>query len=479
MLIQLTNACIALPEMVVLAMASVAILAELFFSKCCQDITYRVVQFTLIVAFALTFMLLGEPRTTAFNGLFVSDDVAVLLKLFIYLSSFFAYYYAKQYLQDKRIASGEFYILGLFSVLGMMVLTSAQSMLSIYLGLELMSLPIYAMIALRRECGIASEAAMKYFVMGAIASGILLFGASMLYGATGSIDLAEIANRAELVWHKQPLLISFSLVFLVVGVCFKLAAVPFHMWAPDVYHGAPSSTAIIISSAPKLAAFGMLYRLFIFALPAIFSQWQQLFMIVAVLSILIGNLLAVVQTNLKRLIAYSGISHMGYMLFGLVAGTPEGYGAALFYILVYSVMTVAAFGLILLMSRLGFEAELIEDLKGLNARSPWIAAMMLIVLFSMAGVPPMIGFISKLLVFKALVSAGYTALPLVGLLLAVIGAFYYIRIVKTMYFEQPILASSLVISPMSKVMFSANALSLIVLGLFPNLLVHLCMQAVS
>lgn len=467
----------ALPEMFVLLVAVIAILVELFFSKCCKESAYTVVQVGLLAVAAFTALQLGHVRSLAFSGLFISDDVSSLLKLFIELSTFFAFYYSRQYVEDKQIPSGEFYILGLFSVLGMMVLVSAHSLLSIYLGLELMSLPLYALIALKRDCGTASEAAMKYFVMGAIASGILLYGMSMLYGAMGSLDLGVIAANLGHAWQVQPLILSFSLVFLVVAVCFKLAVVPFHMWAPDVYQGAPSSVTILISSAPKLAAAGMMFRLFALGLPELQSQWQPLFSMVAILSVVIGNLFAVVQTNIKRLFAYSGIAHMGYMLFGLIAASPEGYSASLYYICIYGLTSVAAFGLIIIMSRFGLEVELIEDLKGLNARSPWLAFMMLIVLFSMAGVPPMVGFFTKLMVLKALVNSGFMVTALTGLLAAIVGAFNYIRIVKTMYFEEAVVPSSLAIDASVKTVFSVNALSLLFLGLFPNLLIQFCFAA--
>lgn len=467
----------AIPEMFLLFVIAVAILAELFATKCCKNVTYTVVQFGLLSAILLNALQLGQVRSLAFSGLFIADDVGTLLKLFIEGSTFFAFFYSRQYVEDKNIPNGEFYILGAFSVLGMMVLSSAHSLLTVYLGLELMSLPLYALIALKRDCGTASEAAMKYFIMGAIASGILLYGMSILYGAMGSLDLGVISAHLAHSWQVQPMMLSFSLVFMVVGVCFKLAVVPFHMWAPDVYEGAPSSVTLLISSAPKLAAAGMMFRLFALALPELQAQWQPLFSMVALASVIIGNLFAVVQTNIKRLLAYSGIAHMGYMLFGLIAATPEGYSASLYYICVYGLTSVAAFGLIVIMSRFGLEIELIEDLKGLNIRSPWLAGMMLIVLFSMAGVPPMVGFFTKLLVLKALVNSGFIITALIGLLAAVIGAFNYIRIVKTMYFEKPTLPSSLVIKQSVKVVFSINALSLVVLGFFPNVLIQYCLAA--
>lgn len=481
MTFEIPNLAPASAEIFILATACLSIVCELFFVRRFKHIAYYVVQLGLIVAFVLSSFQLGEYRTLTFNGLFVADDVATLLKSFIYIIAFLSFLYSRHYLEDRKIPQGEFYILGLFSTLGMMVLVSAHSMLTVYLGLELMSLPLYAMVALRRDCGVASEAAMKYFVMGAIASGMLLYGMSLLYGATGSIDLSDVASRLPQVLKTQQLLVSFSLVFIVVGICFKLAVVPFHMWAPDVYQGSPSAVTIFISSAPKLAALGMAFRLLVFGMPFVQNEWQQLFVVVSLLSVILGNLFAIAQRNIKRMLAYSGIAHMGYVLFGFIAGTQEGYAASLFYVLIYGLMSVAAFGLVVIMSRLGFEAENIEDFKGLNARSPWLAFMMLMVMLSMAGVPPLVGFFSKLMVLKALVTSGFVWLAVVGMLFAVVGAYYYIRIIKVMYFEEPDIDTSapVVVASELKLSFSVNAFSLLVLGLLPNALMYACISAFS
>ncbi|MFO3150523.1 NADH-quinone oxidoreductase subunit N, partial [Legionella pneumophila serogroup 1] len=314
-----------------------------------------------------------------------------------------SFVYSQNYLDERQMPTGDYYVLGLFSTLGMMILVSAHSLLSLYLGLELMSLPLYAMTAIRRTDSDASEAAMKYFVMGAIASGMLLYGISLVYGATGKLDLLDVANAVAVNWQQQNTLFAFAMVFILAGVGFKLAAVPFHMWAPDVYQGAPSSVTLFISTAPKIAALGMALRFLTIGLVDITMQWQQIILVMALLSTGIGNLLAVIQTRIKRLLAYSAISHIGYALFGVLAASSAGYAAALYYILVYAVMSAAAFGLVVLMSNHGMEIDSIDDLKGLNKRNPWLAFMMLLVMFSMAGVPPTVGFFTKLLVLKALV----------------------------------------------------------------------------
>jgi NADH-quinone oxidoreductase subunit N len=478
MTLQLLDFMPAMPEIVLLVMVCVTILAELFLSKRIPSVSYLLAQLTLVLLFVLSCFQCGEFRTVAFHGLFVSDDISVVLKLFIYIAAFLSFFYSRTYLKDRDIPKGDFYILGLLSVLGMMVLVSAHTLLTVYLGIELMSLPLYAMIALKRNDTIATEASLKYFIMGAVASGMMLYGMSMIYGATGSLNLADIATRAATIWSSQALLFSFSVVFLVLGISFKLAVVPFHMWAPDVYEGAPTAVTIFLSSAPKLAALGMAFRLLALGLPFMHQKWQPLIIIVSVLSVVIGNVFAIYQNNLKRLFAYSGISHMGYVLMGFLAGSQDGYSASLFYMLAYSLMAVASFGLLLLMSKLGFEAVEISHLKGLNQRSPLLAGMMLLVLLSMAGVPPLVGFFAKLLIIKSLVDAGLISLAILAMLFAVVGGFYYLRIIKTMYFEAP--AETLDVSYVQKplqVMFSLNALSLLVLGLIPNALVALCLQA--
>lgn len=473
----LENLHVALPEMVILFTVCLALLADLFLKRLCKNSSLIVACVGLLLAAAFNFVLIGNFKTVILSGLFASDDVAHLMKLFIHLSVLGCFIYSYEYLTEHDMPTGEFVILGLFSTLGMMVLVSANSMLSLYLGLELLSLPVYAMVALRRNSGESTEAALKYFVMGGLASGMLLYGISLLYGATGQLDLLALSNGIAQNWQESNGMIIFAMVFIVVGVGFKLAAVPFHMWAPDVYQGAPTPVTLFISGAPKIAAVGMALRLFSVALVGATVQWQQLILVMALLSTGLGNLVAVVQTNIKRLLAYSAVAHIGYALFGIVAATESGYASALYYILVYSIMSLAAFGLIVLLSRKGIEIESITDLKGLNKRNPWLAFMMMLVMFSMAGVPPTVGFFTKLLVLKALVDAHMTWVAVLGLFFAVIGAYYYIRIVKVMYFDEPAQTARIVLPKFLVTCYSVNCLLLLYWGIFPGVLINLCVSA--
>lgn len=473
----LENIHMASPEMIILATACVVLLGDLFFAHKLKSIAFICASIGLGLAAITSLLFVGDYPTILFHGLFISDDTAQLMKLFIYLTVFLSFFYSKHYIEERQMPSGDYYVLGLFSTLGMMVLVSAHSLLTIYLGLELLSLPLYALTAMRRTDSDASEAAMKYFVMGAIASGMLLYGISLLYGATGKLDLFDIANAIAADWHKESLLLSFALVFIVAGVGFKLAVMPFHMWAPDVYQGAPTAVTLFISTAPKIAAVGMAFRFFTLGLVDIAVQWQQLILIMSLLSTGLGNLLAIVQTNIKRLLAYSAISHLGYTLFGVLAATPSGYAAALYYVLLYSIMSVGAFGLIILLSRSGVEIDKIEDLKGLNQRNPWLAFLMMIIMFSMAGVPPTVGFFTKFLVLKALVDVQMTWVAILGLIFAVIGAYYYIVIVKMMYFDKPANTHPVVLTKTTNLIFSLNGLSLLYLGIFPGAFVATCINA--
>ena len=473
----LENTHLVLPEIIVLTTACVALLSDLFLRHRFKSVAYMCATTGLIIAGIVNFLFIGHYSTVILHGLFISDDTAQLMKVFICLSVFLCFFYSRDYIKERQMPTGDYYILGLFSTLGMMTLVSAHSLLTIYLGLELLSLPLYAMTAIRRTDSDASEAAMKYFIMGAIASGMILYGISLLYGATGQLDLLDISKAIMTNWKQQSGLLSFSVVFILAGVGFKLAAVPFHMWVPDVYQGAPSSVTLFISTAPKIAAVGMALRLLTMAMPDIANQWQQIVLIMALLSAGIGNLLAIVQDNIKRLFAYSAISHMGYALFGILAATTSGYAASLYYVLVYAIMSTAAVGLIVLLSRDGVEVELVDDLKGLNKRNPWIAFMMMIVMLSMAGIPPAVGFFTKLLVLKALVDAHMTWVAVLGLVFAVIGAFYYLRIIKVMYFDDVVDPKPIHMSTPTKLVFSANCLSLLYLGIFPSALITACINA--
>jgi len=477
MMLLLKNIHLALPEIILLVTACVALLADLFLKRFVRHIALNICLMGLVLAGCCSYLFLGEFKTLALGGLFISDDMAQLMKIFIYASVFVSYLYSRHYLDERQIPGGDYYILGLFSTLGMMVLVSSHSLLSMYLGLEIMSLPLYAMTAIRRTNSDAAEAALKYFVMGAIASGLLLYGFSLLYGATNNLNLADIANALTASWEDTTALLSFALVFIIAGIGFKLAAVPFHMWAPDVYQGAPTSVTLFLSAAPKIAALGMMLRILTIAMVSLKPQVTQLLLLMALLSTAVGNILAVTQSNLKRLLAYSAIAHIGYALFGVLAGTQEGYAAALYYILVYALMSVAAFGLLVLLSREGEEIEFVEDLKGLNKRNPWLAFMMMIVMFSMAGVPPAVGFFIKLAVLKALVAANMTWVAVVGLLFAVIGAYYYIKVVKVMYFEDSRVTAKIQLPRAATVVYSVNCLALLFLGIFPAALYHACMNA--
>lgn len=467
----------ALPEIIVLITVCVALLGDLFLSHRVKSVALICASCGLGLAAIVSFMFLGQFSQILFHGLFISDDLAQLMKLFIYLSVFLSFVYSKLYLDERKMPSGDYYVLGLLSTLGMMTLVSAHSLLTIYLGVELLSLPLYAMTAMRRANGDASEAAMKYFVIGSIASAMLLYGLSLLYGATGQLDLHDIASAITAHGQEQHGLLSFALVFILAGVGFKLAAVPFHMWAPDVYDGAPTSVTLFLSAAPKIAAIGMALRLLTVGLVDLAAQWQEIILIMALLSTIVGNLVAIAQTNIKRMFAYSTISHMGYALFGILAATTAGYAASLYYVLIYAVMSVGAFGLLVLLSRSGIEIERIEDLNGLNKRNPWLAFMMMIILFSMAGMPPTVGFFAKLLVLKALVDVNMTWVAVLGLVFAVVGAFYYLRIVKVMYFDEALDRTNIKLPRSATAIFSVNCLSLLYLGIFPSALIAACVGA--
>ncbi|QKH34403.1 NADH-quinone oxidoreductase subunit NuoN [Achromobacter pestifer] len=424
---------------------------------------------------------------STFNGLYVTDELSHLLKIASYIAVAATLVYGRVYAQVRdMMRGGELYVLTLFALLGQMVMISSGNLISIYLGLELMSLALYALIALRRDNVVATEAAMKYFVLGALASGFLLYGMSMIYGATGHLDLAEV-SKVIAAGKAEKLALVFGIVFLVSGLAFKLGAVPFHMWVPDVYQGAPTAVTLILGAAPKLAAFAITLRLLVDGLHGLAADWQPMLMILAVLSLAIGNLTAIAQTNFKRMLAYSTISHMGFVLLGLmsgsVAGKPElssaAYGASLFYMLTYVLTTLASFGIVLLLSRQGFECEHIDDLKGLNRRSPWHAAIVLLLMFSLAGIPPLVGFYAKLAVLQALISAGHVTLAVIAVMFSLIGAFYYLRVVKVVYFDEPAAdAAPMVATCGQRGVLSVNGALILILGILPGGLMALCVQAI-
>jgi NADH-quinone oxidoreductase subunit N len=467
-----------LPEIFVLTMACAILLLDAYLGQRMRTLSYQAAQATLIGAAALGLMATPAETLNAFHNTLVSDRLSLLLKTFIYLITFGVFLYAKQYLQERNLLKGEFFVLGLFAVLGMMVMVSASHFLTLYLGLELLSLSLYAMVAMHRESQQASEAAMKYFILGALASGMLLYGMSMLYGATGSLELKTVAAAVQ-SGGAQLTVLTFGLVFIVVGLGFKLGAVPFHMWVPDVYQGAPTAVTVFIGSAPKLAAFAMLIRLLVEGLPALHPDWRQMLIVLAVLSMAVGNIVAIAQTNLKRMLGYSTISHVGFLMLGVLTGTHSGNAASLFYTIVYALMSLGAFGMIILLSRAGFEAERLDDFKGLNQRSPWYAFVMLILMLSMAGVPPLLGFWAKWSVLSQVVSAGLMWLAILAVLLAVIGAFYYLRMIKLMYFDPPQDSEPLTANLDMRIGISVNALLILGLGLMPQSLMQVCLVALG
>ncbi len=480
----------ALPEALLLVGTCVLMIADARSAD--RRLGYWIAQATLLACFVATLWVLDVSdgrKYYIFSNLFVADTLAHLLKATCYLAVSTALVYSRQYLLDRGLLRGEFMSLLLFSLLGMMILISANSFLTVYLGLELMSLCLYALVALNRDSPQATEAAMKYFVLGALSSGLLLYGMSMIYGATGTLTIPEIAE------HVQPLtgnasdktFLVFGLVFMMAGVAFKIGVVPFHMWIPDVYHGAPTPVTLVIGSGPKIAAFAMAVRLLVNGLPALAADWQQMLALLAILSIALGNITAIAQSNLKRMLAYSAIANMGFMLLGLLSGMVDGnwlnreeaYAASLFYIIVYAIMTVGAFGILLLLSRAGFDCEQLDDMRGLNRRSPWYALMMMILMLSLAGLPPTVGFYAKLVVLSAAVNAGWIWLAVAAVILSVVGAYYYLRVVKLMYFDDPVDAAPVTGGFGARVLMSANGLAVLVFGLFPGGLMALCAVAIA
>ncbi len=467
------NYSLAIPEIFVLSMACTVLMADVFFGKTHQKLAYSLSLLTLAIAVFLSVQFSSETAQIAFNGLFISDPLSTILKIFIYMISFVVLIYSRQYLVDRNLFKGEYFVLILFAVLGMMIMASAANFLPMYLGLELLSLSMYAMVAMYRDSKQASEAAMKFFVLGAIASGMLLYGMSMIYGATGSLDHSVI-NNAIANYQDDKILLIFGLVFIVAGIAFKLGVAPFHMWAPDVYQGAPTAVTMFIGTVPKLAGFILAYRLLVDALMGLGADWQQMLIILSILSIGLGNVVAVAQTNIKRMLAYSAIAHMGYMMLGLLAGTQSGFAASLFYTLVYTIMTAGAFGVITLISQSGQEADQLQDIKGLGKRCPWLALIMLILMFSMAGVPPFGGFWSKWFVLKEIVAVGHLWLAVAAVFFAIIGVFFYLRIVRLMYFDS---AEEIeIIAPTDhKLFLGLNGLVVLMLGLMPGILLTVCL----
>ncbi len=475
----------AAPEIFMAVMVLAILMIDLLVKDSRRTVTFVLTQLTLIGCAAIQFATSTGEITYTFSNMFVDDLMSDLLKLFLYMTMVIVMFYSRGYVIDREsMNKGEYYVLALFATLGMMVMISANHFLTIYIGIELLSLSLYAMVAMNRDSIQSTEAAMKYFVLGALASGLLLYGMSMVYGATGTLEITGIAERLYGGGVNKSVMV-FGLVFLVAGLAFKLGVVPFHMWIPDVYHGAPTSVTLLIGSAPKLAAFAIVMRLLVNGLITMAADWQAMLIILAVLSMAIGNLAAIAQTNLKRMLAYSAISHMGFMLLGIVTGVVSGdaryalnaYSSAMFYVIAYVLMSAGTFGMILLMARAGFEAENIDDFKGLNKRSPWFASIMLMLMFSMAGVPFFIGFFAKFSVLQAVVAAGYMWLAIVSVLFSLIGTFYYLRVVKVMYFDEPADDTPLAAPMDVRILISANGLAVAVFGIFPQVIMSLCAYA--
>ncbi len=480
------------PEIVLLTMACVIALVDLGVHSPRRTSTYVLTMLTLAVVAALQGMYASSGNTFyGFGNMVVSDAMGNWLKCFATVAMMVTLVYGRPYAADRdMLRGGELFTLSMFALLGMFIMISGNNFLVIYLGLELLTLSSYALVALRRDNATATEAAMKYFVLGAMASGFLLYGLSMVYGATGSLDIGQVFKAVNSGQIKHQVLV-FGLVFVVAGLAFKLGVVPFHIWIPDVYQGAPTAVTLMIGGAPKLAAFAITIRLLVDGLLPLAIDWQQMLAVLAIGSLLVGNLAAIAQTNLKRMLAYSTISQMGFVLLGLMSGVINGnvdatavenaYSASMFYVITYVLTTLAAFGVILLLAREGFESEEISDFAGLNQRSPLYAGVMAVCLFSMAGIPPLVGFYAKLAVLQALVASGqtiYMAMAVFAVIMSLIGAFYYLRVVKVMYFDAPLTATNVSAPVDVRVVLTINGVLVLVLGLLPGGLMALCADAV-
>ena len=479
---------LASAEIFLLAMACVILIVDLFVRDKNRSLTYFLTQASLVGSAIVTVMASTGQVAYTFSNMFVGDLMGDVLKLMLDLVMVVVLLYSRSYVLERpNLARGEFYTLTLFATLGMMVMISANHFLTVYIGIELLSLSLYGMVALNRDSVQATEAAMKYFVLGALASGLLLYGISMIYGATGTLEITAVAER---LFSNQAdmIVLVFGVVFLVAGIAFKLGVVPFHMWIPDVYHGAPTAVTLIIASAPKLAAFAIVMRMLVGGLLAASHDWQSMLLILSVLSMAVGNFAAIAQTNLKRMLAYSAISHMGFMLLGLVVGVVgsgdarvavNAYSSSMFYIVTYVLTSAGTFGMILLLSRAGFESEEIRDFSGLNKRSPWFAAIMMMMMFSMAGIPFFVGFFAKFSVLQAVVIADQIWLAIVAVFFSLVGAYYYLRVVKVMYFDPPVDDTPINVPMDFKVLMSANGAAVALLGLFPQMLMWVCQMAIG
>lgn len=463
------------PELVLLGATSAVLLLSLFAGRASEAIAYWMGLAALLGTFAVVYFAPQQSTLFAFNGMYVDDALAKAIKLFITATVAVVFIYSRPYLMQRELAKAEFYILGLFATLGMFVMASAHNFLLVYLGLELLSLCLYTLVAYARDSKDASEAAIKYFVLSAIASGMLLYGISILYGISGTLDLAELNLYLQnLDGIEIPLI--FALIFVVVGVAFKLGAVPFHMWVPDVYHGAPTAITLFIATAPKLAAFVMAMRVLSDGLQELLMDWQDMLIVLAVLSLIFGNIIAIAQSNIKRMLAYSTISHIGFVLLGLLSGLDFGYAAALFYMVIYVLMAAGSFGVLLIVSSKNKEVDTLADLKGLSKSNPWFALLLLLLMFSMAGVPLTVGFYAKLYILQSLIYNGMLWLAILAIVMAIIGAFYYLRVVKYMYFDEVEEKLYVQHSMLAQAVLSVNGLLIVGLFIFPNPLLNYCIQ---
>ena len=469
----------AAPEIVLLSLICVVLIADLFISDEKRVATFWISLASLAVTAWVIISTAPDGRTVLLHGSYVSDALSQVLKLGVVGMVAICFVYSRDYLRESEMLRGEFFLLGLFGLLGMMIMISANSMLIMYLGLETLSLSLYALVAFDRNSADSAESAMKYFVLGAIASGALLYGMSWVYGVTGHLQFDQIADAIAADPSLNRMSLWFGMAFLIVGIAFKFGAVPFHMWLPDVYQGARTPVTLYIATAPKLAALALIMRIMVDGFSGLHATWQGMIMVVAVLSLVIGNVVAIAQTNIKRMLGYSAIAHVGFILMAIFTGTELGYSAALFYSLTYVIMAAGAFGMIILLSRKGFEAENLADFKGLNARSPWFALMMLFVMFGMAGVPPWVGFFAKLSVIDAVLASGFTGLAVLMVLASVVGAYYYLRVVWYMYFDAAQDKSVFQTNVDSRVVLSLNCVAILALGIAPGALMSLCLRVIG
>jgi NADH-quinone oxidoreductase subunit N len=478
---------VLLPDALIMVAAVVAWLNDTFVGDAGRRVTYLIAVVSSLVAGVWFATLVFDPQVHHFfSHMYVVDSFASAMKAVVSLGYAVSMIYSRTYLEDRNLFRGDFFLLGMFALLGQLVMISGSNFLTLYLGLELMSLSLYAAIALRRDASQSNEAAMKYYVLGALASGFILYGISMLYGATGSLDLTEVLKAIASGRINEPVLL-FGVIFIVAGVAFKMGAVPFHMWVPDVYHGAPTAMTLLVGGGPKVAAFAWGLRFLVMGLLPLADDWQQMLVILAALSMIVGNITGIAQRNVKRMLAYSAISNMGFVLLGLLSGVVDGkadgmanaYSAAMFYSVVYLLTTIGSFGIVMLLARRDFEAETLDDFKGLNKRSPVFAFVMMAMMFSLAGIPPAVGFYAKLAVLEAAMNAGLTWLAVLAVITSLFGAFYYLRIVKLMYFDAPQDTAPLSGDASNRVLLIANGVAVLVLGIVPGPLMTLCLNAIT